>query len=87
MVYFQTKNPYFGYFLGLGMQKMCIFYGHYGIYKSIWCILPQFGIFCGYLVNIFPLWYVATKKLATLLWLEGTINFKFSKKNVFRVSF
>jgi hypothetical protein len=59
MVYFQTKNPNFGLF---GMENKDIFYGHFGTFKSIWCILPRFGKFCGNLVYIFTLWNVRTRK-------------------------
>jgi hypothetical protein len=41
--------------VGLGMEHLYIFHGHFGTFKSIWSILPPFGIFCGKLVHIFPL--------------------------------
>jgi hypothetical protein len=57
MVCFQTKNPNFWLiFVGLGMENLGTFYGHFGIFKSMWCMLPPFGIFCGNLVHIYSLW-------------------------------
>jgi hypothetical protein len=46
MVYFQTKKKKFLY-IGLGMDTLWIFYGHFGTFKSICCRLPPFGLFCG----------------------------------------
>jgi hypothetical protein len=42
-------------FIGLDVEHLGIFSGHFGTFKSIWCILPTFGIFCGTLVYIVPL--------------------------------
>jgi hypothetical protein len=52
------KSQFWFIFVGLGMENLEIFYGHFGIFKSIRCSLPPFGTFCGILVYIFPLWYV-----------------------------
>jgi hypothetical protein len=37
-------------FVCLGMENVGTIYGHCGTFKSLWCILPPFGIFCGNLV-------------------------------------
>jgi hypothetical protein len=60
---FKPKIPICFIFVGFGMEKLDIFYGHFGTFKSTLCILPPFGIFCGNLVYIFPLWYVRTRKI------------------------
>jgi hypothetical protein len=52
--YFSGKKSQFWIiFVSLGMENLGIFYGHFGTFKSIWCILPPFGIFCGNLVYIY----------------------------------
>jgi hypothetical protein len=45
------------------MEYLGIFYGHCGSFKSIWCIVPPFGILCGNLIYILPLWYVRKRKI------------------------
>jgi hypothetical protein len=45
------------------MENLGIFYGHMGTLKSIWCILPPFGILCGNLAYIFPLWYFTARRI------------------------
>jgi hypothetical protein len=51
MAYFLTKNPNLVYFVGLLMENLGIFHGHFGtLHKSIWCILPPFGVVCVNLV-------------------------------------
>jgi hypothetical protein len=52
MVQFHTQNPNFGKILeGLGMENVCIFYGHLEYFMTILFILWSFGIFCGNLVH------------------------------------
>jgi hypothetical protein len=54
MVYFQTKNPKFGYILeDLAMEDVCAFYGRLVYFTAILYILWPFGIFYGYLVYLF----------------------------------
>jgi hypothetical protein len=57
------KSPLWFIFVGVGMEKLGIIYGRFGTFKSIWCSLPPFGIFCGTLIYIFPIWYVRTRKI------------------------
>jgi hypothetical protein len=45
------KSPFGLIFVGLGMENVGIFYGHFDTFKSIWCILPPFGIFV-------VIWYI-----------------------------
>jgi hypothetical protein len=60
MVYFQTKNPNFGYiFEGLGMEKVGSFFGHLEYIKAILNILRPFGNW-GYLGQ---LWYIVSVKI------------------------
>jgi hypothetical protein len=54
MVYFQTKNPKFGYILeDLAMEDVCAFYGRLVYFTAILYILWPFGIF----------WYVVPRKI------------------------
>jgi hypothetical protein len=64
MVYFQTKNTTLGLYVleGLGMENVCIFYGHLEYWTAICNILWLFDIFC---VSNFGMTY--QKNLATLV--------------------
>jgi hypothetical protein len=57
MVYFQTKNSYFGKF-GRDLQWKMLFtlwnYDHLVYCTAVWYILWPFGIFCGHLVYLWP---------------------------------
>jgi hypothetical protein len=49
---FSDKQSQFWFiFVGLGMENLGIFYGHFGTLKSIWRILPQ-------LVYYVVIWYI-----------------------------
>jgi hypothetical protein len=52
------KSQFWFVYVGLGMENLGIFYGHFGTFKSIWRILPPFGIFCGNLVYFVEICYV-----------------------------
>jgi hypothetical protein len=66
---FSNQKSNFGYiFVGLGMEKVGIFYDHFEYFTAIWYILWPFGIRSLWSFGkFFPFWYVETKKnLATL---------------------
>jgi hypothetical protein len=65
MVYFQTKNPFFGKFWRVLQLKMLLYFMAIWSYpfKSIWYTLWPFGMFYGYLVYFSPFWYVVPKKI------------------------
>jgi hypothetical protein len=52
-----AKKPNFGsLFEGHGIEKFGIFYGHFRI---LW----PFGLYCGNLVYVFPLWYFTPRQI------------------------
>jgi hypothetical protein len=63
MVYFQTKSPNLGNFLGgFAMERVGIFYGHLVYFTTIWCVLWSFGTFYGLFGAFFPVSVCCTKK-------------------------
>jgi hypothetical protein len=54
-------------------------------FVAIWHILPPFGIFCGNLVHIFPLWYVKTRKIWQP-WLGAVFTLAFTDRATCQIS-
>jgi hypothetical protein len=55
MVYFQTKNPYLGKFLGVLLWKMLV------CFIDTWSIVRPFGIFYGQLVYFVATWCIFSR--------------------------
>jgi hypothetical protein len=63
MEYFQTKNINLGKFWRVLQWKVLVYFWQCGLCTYLVYILWPFAIFYGYLVHIFPFWYVVPRNI------------------------
>jgi hypothetical protein len=45
------------------MEDVGLYLGHVVYFTAIWYIVWPFSVFYGYLVNVFPFWYVVPRNI------------------------